>query len=112
MVAFLVLFSFWQDFLLYFMFSFAWRIMRTIFFTPIPPLSFEPYCISYDSLSPSLPFRVVPICFPDYIVQIGQGRVIVLVDLPSPELDKPFLDFCELIAVGHGADNNSPEIRH
>lgn len=86
--------------------------MRTIFFTPIPPLSFEPYCVSYDSLSPSLPVRVVPLCFPDYIIKIGQGRVIVLVDLPSPEPDKQFLDFVEQVAIGHGADTNSLEIRH
>lgn len=88
--------------------------MRTIFFTPIPPLFFEPYCVSYDPFNPSLPICVVPIPInpPDYIVRVGQGRVIVLVDLPSPEPDKPFLDFCERIAIGHGADTNDLEIRH
>lgn len=85
--------------------------MRTIFFTPIPPLSFEPYCVSYDSLFPSLSVRV-PLRFPDYIVKIGKGRVIVLVDLPSPEPDKQFLDFCEQVAIAHGADTNDLEIRH
>jgi hypothetical protein len=87
--------------------------MRTIFFTPIPPLFFEPYCVSYDALYPSLPVQVVPVPInpPDYIVGVGQGRVIVLVDLPSPEPDKQFLDFCERIAIGHGADTNDLEIR-
>lgn len=91
------------------MFSFARRIMRTIFFLPIPPLSFEPYCVSYDSPNPS-PTSVVPLCFPDYIVKIGQGRVIVLVDLPSPEPDKQFLDFVERVAIGHGAETNTLEV--
>ena len=88
--------------------------MRTIFFTPIPPLAFNPYCVSFDSFSPSLTVNVVPIPInpPDYIVYVGKGRVIVLVDLPSPEPDKPFLDFCERIAIGHGADTNDLEIRH
>lgn len=88
--------------------------MRTIFFTSISPLFFEPYCVSYDALHPSFPVQIVPIPInpPDYIVIVGKGRVIVLVDLPSPEPDKPFLDFCERIAIGHGADTNSLEIRH
>ena len=88
--------------------------MRTIFFTPISPLFFKPYCVSYEPLFSSLASRVVPtpINPPDYIVGVGQGRIIVLVDLPSPEPDKPFLDFCERIAIGHGADTNSLEIRH
>lgn len=90
--------------------------MAIIFLIPIPPLFFEPYCVSYDSLSPSpiLSYRVIPtpINPPDYIVGVGQGRVIVLVDFASPEPSKPFLDFCERIAIGHGADSNSQNVRH
>jgi hypothetical protein len=88
--------------------------MKIVFLTPIPPLAFKPYCVSYEPLSPSLPVRVVPIPInlPDYIVRVGKGRVVVLVDLPSPEPDKQFLDFCERIAIGHGADTNDLEIRH
>ena len=90
--------------------------MRIVFLTPIPPLFFEPYCVSYDSchlsLSPLVHVVPIPINPPDYIVGVAKGRVIVLVDLLSPEPDKPFLDFCERIAIGHGADTNDLEIRH
>lgn len=87
--------------------------MRTVFLTPIPPLDFKPYCVSYESLSPSLASRVVPtpINPPDYILGVGQGRVIVLVDLPSLEPDKQFLDFCERLAIGH-ASTNDENVRH
>ena len=83
--------------------------------SPIPPLCFKPYFVTYDSSLPALspsPSYSSPCQLPNYILGIGQGRVIVLVDLPSPEPDKPFLDFCEHIAIGHGADTNDLEIRH
>ena len=88
--------------------------MRTVFLTPISPLDFKPYCVSYDPLFPSLVSRVIPMPIkpPDYILVIGQGRLIVLVDLPSPEPDKQFLEFCEHIAIANGADSDSLEIRH
>lgn len=88
--------------------------MRTVFLTPIPPLSFKPYCVSYEPLSPSLASRVIPapIKPPDYILGVGQGRVIVLVDLPSPEPDKQFLDFCERLAIGHNTSTNGKNVRH
>lgn len=88
--------------------------MRTIFLTPMPPLVFKPYFVSYEPLSPSLASRVIPtpIKPPDYILGVGQGRVIVLVDLPSPEPDKQFLDFCERLAIGHNNSINGKNVRH
>ena len=88
--------------------------MRTVFLTPIPPLAFKPYCVSYEPRSPSLASRVIPTLTnpPDYILAIGKGRIVVLVDLPLPEPDEQFMDFCERLAIVHGADTNSLEIRH
>lgn len=83
--------------------------MRTVFLTPIPPLAFKPYCVSYELVPRVIPTPIKP---PDYILAIGRGRIVLLVDLPSPEPDEPFLDFCERLAIGHGADTNSLEIRH
>lgn len=88
--------------------------MKTVFLTPIPPLAFKPYCVSYEPLCPSLASRVVPtpINPPDYILQIGRGCIVLLVDLPSPEPDKQFMDFCERLAIGHNASINDENVRH
>ena len=88
--------------------------MRTVFLMPIPPLAFKPSYVSYEPLSPSLSSRVVPtpINPPDYILGVGQGQIVVLVDLPSPEPDLLFMDFCEQLAIGHGADSNTQNVRH
>jgi hypothetical protein len=88
--------------------------MRTVFLTPIPPLAFKPYCVSYEPIFPFLSSRIIPtpINPPDYILGVGQGYILLLVDLPSPEPDKSFMDFCERLAIGHGADFNSQNVRH
>jgi hypothetical protein len=72
---------------------------------PFSPLvSFKPFFVAYDSLSPSLPVFLSspPTKPPSYIVGIGKGRIIVISSSPEPQrLPSDFLEFCENLALGH-----------
>ena len=68
-----------------------------------PAISFKPFFVVYDSSSLITPVPIYspPSQKPNYIVGVGQGRVVVLSNLSNPrKLPKEFLDFCESLALG------------
>lgn len=86
-----------------------------IFVTPLPSpssLTFKPYFVSYNPNSPALLVRSLPpIGLPDYVLGVGEGRFLLLVDEPSPEPTREFFEFCERITIGH-TPTNSKNVRH